>query len=380
MRYVFLCLAALAAAPGLATAVRLSVLAQPSEAESSLHVALSPDGRQLYTAEYAAGGVQVFDRELATERLSWVEDEPGTEDGGVAVSADGLHVYATAPGDDSIGIFARDASTGAIDRIGVFDAGAGAPPELDEPRALAITADGAHVYVACAGGVLHLARDAADGTLSFVAVTSGANGAAALVLGPRDEQLYVTTTADDALLVYARDAEGGLTLVDTEADGVDDVTGLDQVRALAIPPDGGHVYAIAQNHLTRFTRDAEGLLDFAASSPFGVGNGAGIAATNDRLWLFATGTGDQEMITYSRDAPSGALTLEASVGLNAPACVQDGEVMVAPAGRGAYTASSELCGGGGLQTVVLVDAPEPRAASLAALTGLAYCARRIARS
>ena len=89
---------------------------------STYAVAISPDGRNLYVPTYYPVGLAVFARDSGTGLLSLLELQlPGQNgvDGlegsrGVAVSGDGAQVYVTGADNDAIAVFDRDATTGAL--------------------------------------------------------------------------------------------------------------------------------------------------------------------------------------------------------------------------------------------------------------------------
>src|SRR5262249_45334862 len=92
---------------------------------------------------------------------------------GVTLSADGLHLYATAEYDSSIDLFARDAATRALEFVEPLPTLKFTPGENNTfgPRGLALSPDGLHLYVAGHNdGILGIwSRDAVTGKLTFVA-------------------------------------------------------------------------------------------------------------------------------------------------------------------------------------------------------------------
>jgi DNA-binding beta-propeller fold protein YncE len=107
-------------------------------------LAISPDGHTLYVTESQQNGKVVwFTRSSAgvLENKQYVKAGEYTE--GVAVSADGLDVYATNYGSGAITQYARSASTGALSALTEGSVTAGSDPE-----GIALSADGANAYVA----------------------------------------------------------------------------------------------------------------------------------------------------------------------------------------------------------------------------------------
>ena len=128
-------------------------------------VALSPDGKHLYTANYGRsnemppkpGGLAVFARDPVDGRLAFVDSYDETEFNvtnplSVAVSPDGRSVYLVAQGlaplyDGSLVVLARDAATGTLSLRQRFDDDVAGVDGLAGAFGLHAPADGANVYV-----------------------------------------------------------------------------------------------------------------------------------------------------------------------------------------------------------------------------------------
>ena len=143
-----------------------------------LEMDLSADGRTLYVAaqqdhgENGSGGLSVFAVDPATGALSSVQRiRTGDDPAGymeVSVAPDGRHVYAISQ-EWEVHAFTRDAATGTLARIpgkrgcvGMAKGCAWIEGVID-PEDLRIPEDGRHVYLAGAGGVNVLAREADGG-------------------------------------------------------------------------------------------------------------------------------------------------------------------------------------------------------------------------
>src|SRR3989442_1464249 len=179
---------------------------------SAQALALSPDGANLYAAGAGDSALAVFSRNPATGALTFVEeDKQGTVGieglGGasaVAVSPDGLHVYAAGTQDDSVAVFSRDGTSGALFFV-------------------------------------ERERDSVDGV-------SGLAGVNAVAVSPDGTNVYAAGGTDDAVAVFSRDsATGALIFVELERQATNGVDGLDGVDAVAVSPDGTHVYTAASN-------------------------------------------------------------------------------------------------------------------------------------
>ena len=83
-------------------------------------------------------------------------DDQGGVDGlqrasAVAVSPDGAHVYATGTSDNAVAAFSRDAPTGALTFLQTSEDGVGAVTGMRRLSGVAVSPDGAHVYVSPEG-------------------------------------------------------------------------------------------------------------------------------------------------------------------------------------------------------------------------------------
>ena len=138
------------------------------------HVAMSPDGRNLYVTAPGESAISVWDRDPATGLLTLVEVLREGLDGiggitftyRIVVSPDGSHVYAnTIP---ALTQFARDPATGTLTQQRVYEQGKGGWPEaaffVNPSHLIVISPDGENLYT----GFVTAARDPLTGDLSFI--------------------------------------------------------------------------------------------------------------------------------------------------------------------------------------------------------------------
>ncbi len=239
---------------------------------------LTPDGDHVYVAGANGDGLAAFDREPPGNptfgSLSFLHREPQfslASPRGVAVSPDGKHVLFTSNGDESVRSFGRVPATGAVTLVdteteGVNDPSDGAPAAagLDEPTAVTVSPDGAYVYVTDTStysistfglnpttGELTYIETEADGVddLSDPGPTvTGLYEPWDVIISPDGASVYGLANSDDGIAAFARNpATGRLTFVEAEFDGVAGADGLKGVQGAEISPDGKHIYTAGRD-------------------------------------------------------------------------------------------------------------------------------------
>ena len=142
---------------------------------------------------------------------------------------------------------------------------------LDGAYDVAVSPDGLHVYVTSYvdDTLTVYARDTSNGALAYVMSTNNVDmiGPAMLEVSPDGNQVYVTAIDSDSFLIYQRDASTGvITLQDvyTEGDGGGTVTGLNYPYGITVSPDGRFIYVASflSNAIVTFYRDADGFVGY----------------------------------------------------------------------------------------------------------------------
>ena len=290
---------------------------------SASALVVSPDGAHVYVVGWTELSLVVFARDSGTGALSFVEvlregvggvtglDHPD----GIAVSPDGAHVFVLSVGPGNVAVFARDAGTGTLSFVEVQKNGVGGVTGMDSPTELIVSGDGAYVYVAAWSGIAIFARNATTGALTFVETeqSSGLTRYFSLAFGPGDE-VYVGGRS--GVMHFARDGGTGLL---TAVQAV--VTG--GPAGLAVSPDGAHVYTAgggwrfydAASFVSVFARDAiDGSVDWVESHVEGVAGVQGLAGVTDvtvspdGAHVYATAGDDDSIAVFERAVPAGTLT------------------------------------------------------------------------
>ncbi len=210
---------------------------------SAWAVATSPDGRSVYAASLGDNAIVRFDRNTTTGALTpagCIEDNDtgpdacaASTDGlvgarSVAVSPDGLSVYAAGIFDDAIVRLDRNTTTGALTPAGCIDdmdtgpdACAASTDGLDGPFSVAVSADGRSVYATSGdAAIVRFDRDPATGALGAPACIddndTGADVCAASTDG-LDDPASVAVSADGGSVYVASESDDALTRLDRES-------------------------------------------------------------------------------------------------------------------------------------------------------------------
>ena len=243
-----------------------------------LAVAVTPDGRFVYTTEPGpGGGVRAWLRGDGgtPEILTVGSDYAGAA--GLAMAPDGRHLFATSAASNGVRPF-------AIGSDGSLTPGAEVPAGTN-PVSTAVSPDGRFLYVGAvgAGSTIRTYAIAADGSLSQVggAQPTAGDGAYALLVSPDGRFLYVADGDTGGVGRFTLAPDG------TPSQGIPDVPTAGDPIGLATDAEGRFLYAHDSGDTRVFGFSlGSGVPTALAGSPFGAvveGNlGGSIALTPEQ--------------------------------------------------------------------------------------------------
>lgn len=341
-------------------------------------VAISRDGRNVYVASSRSDAIAVFRRNARTGKLRQRGGTAGciaargasgcaaarglNGPNSVAVSADGRNVYATSLISDSVAVFRRNRSTGALTQAraknGCISAratsGCATGRALNGADVVTVSPDGRNVYVGAFFGnaVAVFGRDVSTGALTqpsdatgclVNAPTDGCTTGLALAapegmaISDDGDNLYVASAVSNAIGVFTRNpSTGSLTQA---TDGTGCIAGeplpgcatgiqLSGANAVTVSADDDNVYvtSLLSNSLTTFNRASSTgeltqqsgtsacviyLLAVGCSLGRAFDAPEGLAVSPDGASVYAAAFGSGAVDVFNRNAGSGALIQKA---------------------------------------------------------------------
>lgn len=223
-------------------------------------IKISPDGQFLYAVAADQDAVVVFARDPIIGELSFVEvqqDDINDVDGldgaySLNISPDGKFLYVTGIDDAAITVFERNLISGELSFVEVQRDYTDSIDEPFIPYSLTISPDGEFLYGSGVNGVIAVfRRNTNTGELSLVELqedaasdAEGLAGVNSITISPNGRFLYAAIFPDDAVAVFRRDVTTGkLTFIEIQEDNTNGVDGLDGIFSLATSPDSKFIYA-----------------------------------------------------------------------------------------------------------------------------------------
>ena len=327
-------------------------------------VAVSPDGTQVFVASLVSSTLSVFDRDTTTGTLSFrtsFTDGLGGVDGldsatDVAVSPDGTQVFVTGADDDALAVFGRDAATGNVAFSAVLRNTFGGITDLVFPAGVAVAPDGGQVFVTGqnANSLVVFDRDPTTGAIAFstslvndgVTIT-GIAAADDVAASPDGTQVFVAGQTPGSIAAFDRNAStGNLTFSSSFVSAVGE---LDGASGVAVSPDGSQVLVAAP------AADALAIVDPSAI-PFpipprlidgsvgieGLDGVASVVVSPDGTLVLTAAENDNALSVFRRDPGTGNLTPlgEFRDGVGVDGLLVASDVAFSPDGKQVFVAGS----------------------------------------
>jgi len=329
-------------------------------------IGLSPDGNTLYVTGSEEDALAVFNRNVVSGQLNFVEiHKKGT--GGIGnmaypletmVSPDGMNVYVTSLDDSAISVFSRDPGTGSLTFVEDQVDGMGGITGMQGTYSLMVTPDGEHVYATGSydNAIVAFSRNTNNGRLSFVQKyvdntngIDGLDGATAVVVSPDGMTVIVAGSNEDALSAFTRNpTDGTLSFINKMTNGSGGISGMEYPIALLMSPNGENMYTTSFGNGALVSFDfniVSGTLSYSTttssdnSSFNGLTGAEDIAISADNRHLYVAGNTDDGVVVLERDLSTGQLNfveviLDNQNGINTLNGVNG--VSVSPDGKSVY--------------------------------------------
>ena len=240
-------------------------------------VDISRDGRHLYAAAYQAKSIGVFARDAQTGLLERIEtvSEPAVFDGITAarLSPDNRFLVTAAFRSNAVALYSRDPKTGKLTKAGTVVRTGKGGALLNFAVDAAWSPDSAHVYVIAANSAaVNVFRITGQPSLELVEVEEGNDrslrGARGIAVSPDGNFVYIAGEQSNALSVFKRDARTGkLDWHQVLKSGQHKAAGLNGAFSVAASPDGAFVYLSSgrfhgTDAITVFKKQNDGTLQF----------------------------------------------------------------------------------------------------------------------
>lgn len=235
---------------------------------------------------------------------------------------------------------------------------------LDGVQDVVVSPDGKHAYASSfdsPGAIVAMDRNPTTGALTYIDSNTasqfdgqdgndGIAGGEAIAISPDGKHVYIAGNGDDAVAAFSRNANSGnVSFVEAEFDGMGGFTALNGVNDVVVSPDGANVYAASRDDdsLTAFSRNpATGQISFLdeeideLNTTEGLQQAGGVDVSPDGKNVYVIGYADDAVTTFTRNNPTGTTTFLETDGVG-PNTFGPRDVAVSPDGAQVYVLDEE---------------------------------------
>ncbi len=316
-------------------------------------VAVSADGRFIYTSSWSKGNVTIFDRDVRTGIPVYFDTIKGDHLNGSAcfrLAPSGLLGVTAAFRDAAVTLFRRDPASGGLKIVDTVQNSQRNADALEFAVEATFSIDSQYVYV---GGVRAVTafKIAADDQLETVQTLRhvGVEGVRSLAASPDNRFVYVASSGAGAVVVLERDTDTGiLPVLQVIQDKFSFDGGLPGVFSVAVSPDGKNVYSSAgrfggSNAVCVFERQEDGRLEIVQTFVQTVDlddfvGGNEIAVSPDGWFVAALASISDRLVYFRRDPENGRLEKVEELMVGSKVNPGSAGIAFSPDGRNCYVA------------------------------------------
>ena len=297
---------------------------------------VTSDGTHIYVAGKGEDSIVEFTRSSSTGTITYsgkstnnfqgVDGLEGVTD--VELLSNEKVLYTAGYDEDTIGIFSASATTSILTYNGQINDSQSASNYLDGVYTLESSSNSKFLYAGSSIGdsISAFSINSATGTLAYIehhidntAGVEGLDGVRDIRISPSGSHLYTAGFEDNAIGVFSIDGTSGqLSFIRSYVNGLDGVHGIQGATAIAISPDGKHLYCAGWkgNSVAAFSiDDTTGLLNYLgyiSNEQHGITSlwsPSDLEVTPDGKHLYITAATSDSLTAFKREPSTGSLSL-----------------------------------------------------------------------
>lgn len=328
-----------------AATLNAELLAETTSIDNPTFLSATPDGRFVYANSevfgWHEGLVSAFRFDAQTSTLAYLNTQPslGSITAHNCLTRDGRHLLVANYGiggggpDRAVAVYERreDGSlTPALDSISLQGSGPDAQrQERSHAHSFTETVQGGVAILADLGtDFLTTFAIGANGALSQMAQSAlpPGSGPRHVALHPNGRLVFVMNELASTVVSLSLDADGRLTVIDTQPAVPEDARATNHCADIQISPDGRFLYGSNRGHdsIAIFAVDSDtGRLTARGHVPCGGATPRNLALNGDGSLLFSANQNADRVSIFRRDAETGALSDSgASIAVGTPMCIK----------------------------------------------------------